>query len=366
MKRITAIILSLSCMILLTACAGSSEVDDIHEGSQMEDTISENEHSQEDPPSQEDSEEPEPEIDLSVIQPNEAGEIMVLMYHHIKEPEAEWSRTPDNLKGDLQFLYEKGYRPISLEDYANGNITTAAGLTPVVLTFDDGNQNNFNMIQDEKGEWVIDPDSAVGILVAFHEKHPDFPLEATFFINGGIPFGQKELVDFKLNYLVEKGMDIGNHTKTHVNFTNAGKEVIREEIGSLVQLVKEYAPNYDVKTLALPFGSKPKDTSLFQHIVADQWQDISYENIAILEVGWDPYHSPYHQSFNANKIRRVRASETKVEGVGLYDWLKAFEEGRRTRYISDGKPETVTVPEKYRDQVRDTIEGREVKTYSLE
>lgn len=315
---------------------------------------------------EEEIEEGDQPIDLAEIQPNEAGEIMVLMYHHIKEPEAEWSRTPENFRKDLEVLYEKGFRPISLTDYVRGNITTKAGFTPVVLTFDDGNQNNFNMLQEEDGQWRIDPDSAVGILTEFHERHPDFPLEATFFINGGVPFGQPEWVDYKLNYLVENGMDIGNHTNTHVNFTSADQGVIESEIGSLIELVNTYLPDYQVNTLALPFGSKPRNQELFQHIVKSRWQGRDYENIAILEVGWDPYHSPYHQGFDPQRIRRVRASETKVDGVGMYDWLRAFEEGRRIRFISDGNPEIVTVPEKYADLLDGAIEGRSLKTYSLE
>ncbi|SNS05827.1 Polysaccharide deacetylase [Anaerovirgula multivorans] len=306
------------------------------------------------------------EIDLQALRPNEAGEIMVLMYHHIREPEAEWSRTPDNFRRDLQELYENGYRPISLVDYATGSINTEVGYTPVVLTLDDGNQNNFNMIQNNQGDWDIDPDSAVGILVDFHEKHPDFPLEATFFINGGTPFGQAEWVEYKLNYIVEKGMDIGNHTYTHINFTNTTAEKIQEELGRLNNFVKQYLPEYEVNTLALPFGSKPKDTSLAPFLVEGEYEGEKYQHIAILEVGWDPYKSPFDKAFDPSRIRRVRASETKVDGVGIYDWMKALDQGGRLRYISDGDANTVTVPEKYRDKLLEEIEDKNIRNYTLD
>lgn len=302
------------------------------------------------------------ELDLEAVKPNEAGEIMVLMYHHIKEPEAEWSRTPENFRRDLQRLYEEGFRPISLRDYVAGNITTEAGFTPVVLTFDDGNQNNFNMLQNQAGEWVIDPDSAVGILVDFHEQHPDFPLKATFYINGGTPFGQKDLVEYKLNYIVEKGMEIGNHTNTHVDFTNADPERIQSEMVKLIQLVNKNVKEYEVNTLALPFGSKPKNQDLRKYLVEGSYEEVSYKNIAILEVGWDPYRSPYHKDFDFTRIRRVRASETKVDGVGMYDWLRAFEEGRRIRYISDGDSDIITVPEGYGENVL-VPEGKSIRVY---
>ena len=44
---------------------------------------------------------PKSEIDLG-LKPNEAGKIMVLMYHNIGEPEAEWVRTPANFRKDLE------------------------------------------------------------------------------------------------------------------------------------------------------------------------------------------------------------------------------------------------------------------------
>jgi len=364
------LVIPIIASVLLTGCFSEIAADKgVAEQPQQQETVEEKEIEEvEEKPEEKPVEEEKEvvEINLHEVQPNEAGEVMVLMYHQIREPEAEWSRTPENFRKDLQALYDEGFRPISLYDYATGNITTEAGYTPVVFTFDDGNQNNFNMIQDADGEWGIDPDSAVGMLVDFNEKHPDFPLEATFFINGGTPFGQKEFVEYKLKYLVEKGMDVGNHTNTHINFTSASKEKIQEELGKLQQLINQYLPDYEVNTLALPFGSKPKDTELFKYVESGEYEGKKYNHLAILEVGWDPYHSSFSKNFNPSKIRRVRASETKVDGVGMYDWIKAFKNGNRTRYISDGDPNTITVQEKHKDVLSEDLKGKALRTYTLE
>ncbi|MDD4122593.1 MAG: hypothetical protein PHE94_06905, partial [Eubacteriales bacterium] len=100
------------------------------------------------------------EIDLN-LKPNEAGRIMILMYHNIGDEEREWVRTPANFLKDLKVLYEKGYRPVSLTDYVRGNISTEQGMTPVVITFDDGNLNNFEYLENSQTR----KDSAIGLLM---------------------------------------------------------------------------------------------------------------------------------------------------------------------------------------------------------
>lgn len=304
-------------------------------------------------------------VDYEAIQANEAGEIMVIMYHSIGEEEKEFTRTPENLKNDLQKLYDLGYRPISLEDYATGNIHTEAGFSPVVITFDDGNLNNFNIFEKEDGSIEIDPNCAVGILDAFHKEHPDFPLEATFFLNAGIPFRQKEYAQYKLDYIVEKGMDIGNHTTTHVNFKKTvSSDEIEKEIMGVIDSVKEYLPEYTINTLSLPFGSRPKEDSLNPYIA--EGSDSQYKNIAIVEVGWDPYKSPYHVDFDAKAIHRVRGSDLQeyVQGTGLEDWIGRLESGSRVKFISDGSPDKVVVPEEYKDKIDvNKIGQREQITY---
>lgn len=302
-------------------------------------------------------------IDLAKIKPNEAGEVMVIMYHNFGKEEKVTTRTPDNFKKDLETLYKNGYRAINLKDYVTGNINIPAGFSPVVLTFDDGVKSQFNVIE-KNGKNEIDPNCAVGVMEAFYKEHPDFGLKATFFINGGIPFEQKDEVKYKLNYLVSHGMEIGNHTMSHVNLKNisAGNKIVTE-LSGVVFMVEQDVTDYQVNLLALPFGGKPKD-ALKPLLISDP--NKTYKNIAIVQVGWDPYKSPYSVDFDPYAIHRIWGSdyEENVKGFGLNDWISGLQKGKRVKFISDGDPNKVTVPVSFKDKIDiKKIGKRELVTY---
>ena len=71
-----------------------------------------------------------------------------------------------------------------------------------------------------------------------------------------------------------------------------------------------------------------------------------------------------HKDFDFSKIRRVRASETNVDGVGLYDWLKAYAQGTKFRYISDGNPATISIPESKQELIQSSkFQDKKIITY---
>jgi len=370
--------IALILLLLLAGCSGNNKTnaDDINTSQnqvQQNDEEKSNENESKDEENEDDTKDNDisqvkskDEIDLS-LKPNEAGQIMVLMYHNIGEEEAEWVRTPENFKKDLKTLYEKGYRPISLSDYVNNNIDVEAGMTPIVITFDDGNQNNFNIIEKD-GEKIVDPNCAVGILEEFNKEHPDFPLKATFFLYGSNPFRQPELIEYKLKYLIEKGFDIGNHTLEHNDMSKINDaDTIQKVIAKQAAYLESFIPGYKVNTYALSYGARPKDKSLYPYLQKGEYEGKSYENIAILNVGWDPYLSPVDKDFDPYSIHRVRASETKVDGVGLYDWLKEFDQNPDRRYISDGNPNIITVPKKFEEKVdKNKLGDKELYIYDEE
>ncbi len=292
-------------------------------------------------------------IDMS-LNPNELGEIMILMYHGIAPQETVWERTPENFRKDLEYMYQNGYRMISLNDYAKGEIKTEAGFTPIILTFDDGRQNNFNYIE-VNGEMVIDPDCAIGILEEFKSKYPDFNVTASFFL-GTNPFGQKEYAHEKLNWLIENGYDLGNHTYSHNEMAKLNAEQIQIEMGSVNNIIKGYLPDYTVETLALPHGSNPQD-EFIESMLKGEYEGNEYETIAVLDVGWRPAYSPFDTLTKFTSLYRVTASEINVDNCGIYDYFKSYEQNIRERFISDGNPDVVTIPQRHSDYLNMDIVG---------
>ena len=107
---------------------------------------------------------------------NEMGQVLVLMYHIIGTPEAEWTRTPENFRKDIALLKSEGFYPINVRDLASGNIDIPAGKSPVVITFDDSSPGQYRILDDGS----VDPDCAVGIMQAA-AKSGDWAPRASFF-----------------------------------------------------------------------------------------------------------------------------------------------------------------------------------------
>lgn len=377
MKKHTKLAVSvLLAMTLLAGCNGAAVVnkentDDNTKNNieTVEDSVydKEKEDNQEDvnkkdePNSEANKNNEKKEINLEEVKPNEAGQVMIIMYHALGDVEKDYVRTVENFKADLELLYEKGYRPIGLKDFLNNEIDVEAGKTPVVLTFDDGNQTDFNIIEENE-EKKIDPNSAIGILEDFNKKHPDFDVKATFFLNGGSNvFGQKELVEYKLNYIIENGMEIGTHTYGHENLTSISANNLQRTLARNVDFLKKYLPDYDMNVLALPFGSRPKNEELRKFLFDGSYEGTKYHNIGALAVGWRPEKPSIHKDFNPKYINRVHGSSAKF---GMRFWLEDFDNKPSKRYISDGDKDTITIPEDYVDKIdKNQLKDKKLRTY---
>lgn len=299
-----------------------------------------------------------PAIDLAVVRPNELGMLPILMYHDIGPVESEWCRTPDNFRADLQRLYDMGYRAVSLNDYIDNKIDVPPGMSPVVLTFDDGTAGQFRYIKQDDGSYEIDPDSAVGIMLDFYERNPDFGLAATFFVYYPTPFRQAGLVEAKLKHLVELGFDIGNHTYTHPDLSTAGASDIQKELGMAARRTAELVPGYRVRALAAPFGQLPKG-ELRPLATAGEYAGFEYHNEIILLAGGNPSLPPNHVSFVADGVHRIRADQIRLDR-----WLDYLRDEPGLRYVSDGDPDTITFPAVILDRLNgDSLGDRTLRVY---
>ena len=288
---------------------------------------------------------------------NELGNVPVMMYHGIREKTSSstgtiggnvdkdgYNRTPDAFRKDLEFYYENGYEMIRLDDYINGIIKASYGKSPIVLTFDDGNEDNIKVTGlDSDGNIIIDPNSAVGILEEFKKKHPDTTVTATFFVNGGI-FNQSEYNDKILKWMVDNGYDIGNHTKTHLDIKKSSGEKVQMEIAYVYDELEKVIPEKYVNIIALPFGSPyVKTHDNFKYVLNTSYNGKEYVTEAALRVGWEPEVSPFNKDFDKTFLKRCRAYDNNGKEFDIDMVFNKLLVGKK--YVSDGDENTVVIKE---------------------
>ncbi len=287
--------------------------------------------------------------------PNELGKVMVLEYHLIGYPEDRWRRTPENFRKDLQMLYDNDFYPVSVLDIAYGNINVPAGKTPFAITLDDSSAGQFRYTE-KNGQLQIDPECALGIMEDFKKKHADFPITATFYVLPAIKpklrlFAQPEYKKQKLEWLVKNGYEVGSHNWYHSMLSKLSDAGVQEHLSMFVKEIREFLPDYEVKTMALPLGMHAKNRALE---VKGEFEGTKYNHQAVMLVGSVSSVSPYSKDFNRLGIQRVQAGEhTENPETFMKSQIK-----HKTRFVSDGDPKSITAPENLKDQLKPGLEKK--------
>lgn len=316
--------------------------------------------------------------ELAQYQPNELGAVPVLMYHNIL-PEVPADGDPvlyrsiADFTADLQWLYDNGFYLTPFHEYITNSISAPAGKKPVVLTFDDSRPNQLYYLVGSDGSVTIDPNSVVAILDAFSASHPGFGKAALFSILPSHCFDFEEPTQTpycqdKLQYLVENGYEIGNHTYGHTDLGDVTNDVFTYEVGYTTTWLDQQAPGNDTSTvLVLPYGVFPQGT-----YGEDQWQYIrngfTYEGtpiqlLSVVAAGANPAPSPNSVLFDPMSIARIGGKDGPDEGQAdlfLDFWFGQFAADPGQLYVSDGNPDTVTVPLEQHWSLVDTLDADKV------
>lgn len=254
---------------------------------------------------------------------NHNGKIPVLEYHVIGgEKNGLYSRTAASYKADLEDVYRRGYRPITIAQMLDKNWSDVpAGMSPVVFVFDDASPEQFRYT--EAGPPNIDPTSGMGIWLDFAKSHPGWKNRATYcMLNGGAAghnfFGdgtkfegqKKEWRFTKVKWLADQGFELCDHTLWHMKLSKYPDAAVQEQIARNAMGIDSAVPGYKIRTMALPYGLWPKNKQLAWQ---GSWTDPktskthSYNFQAVLEVSGGPTKSPYDPAFNPHSITRIEA-----------------------------------------------------------
>jgi peptidoglycan/xylan/chitin deacetylase (PgdA/CDA1 family) len=340
--------------LLLTACgdgSGDAQADVDADGEVEADVVAGNEGGEVEAGDADDAEgeeagAAEPAVDPAEVAANELGEIPVLMYHRIlPDGGSEYDLTPDEFRGELEWLYEHDYRPITTAQLGRGEIDVPAGTTPVVLTFDDSTREQIAYTED--GE--ISPDTAVGIMLEVAERHEE-DITGSFYVITSSLFGGTSVGPDLLRELHDLGFEIGNHTHDHHPLNSLDATGVQEQLARNVATVHEHVPDAEVATLSLPLGIRPDPV---EQAFEGEHGGTSYRNEVILLVGAHPTPSPFHAEWSP-QVPRIRSSPSWDGGEPDYGsafWLEVLENHPERKYVSDGDPDRISFPADLEDQL---------------
>lgn len=181
----------------------------------------------------------DPDIDQNALQGKSVSEV-----EHSSAANIMYLRTNDNLFISDNYISEfneteaasQEQETIStdeIEFLAAHEITSGDQERPIVImTYDDGgNEENIHHIME------------------IYEK---YNLSTTFFITG-------EWVQLNLELtqeMIQRGFEIGCHGWDHTEMTHLSDSKVRRQIEEFLQLMDEIAPEYEVRFIRFPYGSR--------------------------------------------------------------------------------------------------------------
>ncbi len=285
------------------------------------------------------------------VRANELGVVPVLMHHQIRPDGGDYDLTAAQFRAELARLYREQYVPVRAEDLVLRRLDVPAGKTPVVLTFDDSTKEQLSYLPDG----AIKPDTAIGIMLAFAAKHPDFKPAGTFYVNRE-PFAGVREGPAMLRWLAAHGFEIGNHTKDHIPFQLLNPTQIQRQLVLGGRVITSAIPDAEIVTMALPLGVMPKPAVLARR---GRWRGESYTFRGVFLVGANPAPSPFSRKFDPWAIPRIRTSpHGGLADFGSTFWLDYLAKNPDERYVSDGDPAHVSFPHARSGDLRPRFRAR--------
>lgn len=238
---------------------------------------------------------------------------------------------------------------VGVQSMIDGRFDVPAGKKPIILTFDDASMGQFGLQKAPDGGWAVKPNTAVAVLEEYRAKYPEFAGPAFFGILSWNCFASDDdpsTCEERLNWLVDNGYEVGNHTWDHVDMTDVADEFFTNSIASMIDWINERIPEGPGNlshVVVMPFGAFP-DPDLHPDqrawLAEGFWYQGEPVNLhLVFAVSGGPAISPFSQLYDPMETYRI-ASFPDILG----SWQEAMTSGESQVFVSDGDPEVVTVP----------------------
>lgn len=241
--------------------------------------------------------------------------VMILMFHRFTKsddkPKDKITMRVKDFRTVLEDLYASNFRPVSMNDFLTDNYNIKAGCKPIVLTFDDGIGNQLSLEKGADGKLKAKSDCAVGVLEEMNKKYSDFNLRGVFYLNFDVNFFDGEGTKTeRLQYLIDKGFEIGNHTYSHKLLDKASSKEIQNQIGRAQYELEQLLPGYKMQTFALPGGRKvsKKNEPL---LLSGEYKGVQYKHEAVVFAAWKPTPAHFSKEYDNTHIMRVEATAVR-------------------------------------------------------
>jgi peptidoglycan/xylan/chitin deacetylase (PgdA/CDA1 family) len=264
---------------------------------------------------------PGPDTSSTTTPSSAPDRIPILCYHSINSS-GRLSVSPWRFRSDLEDLYSEGFYLITPDDLQNGLSRLPEGRSPVMVTFDDGWQSQFNYLTEADGSLLLDQQCALGILESFYEEHPDFGRGAVFNISWDkTPFGQGSLIEDKFNFLLDNGYCIGNHSLKHRSLIYLGADSWDDSITGALDRFERYLGlrTGEVDTMAWPGGRIPEGSSTDERL-----SSIGFRGRAAVSMGFSVDGALADLGSIGSLSGRLRLGRIDM---GLYSTSRLFSHG---------------------------------------
>lgn len=169
--------------------------------------------------------------------------IPILLYHKIgksdllpttngHKPIIKFSVQADMFETQMKYILDQGYTPLTIEELIREEKANTLPIKPIIVTFDDG--------------WRSQYENAIPILTKYH-------IPATFYIYTGVIGSPLYMTWDNLQELVNSGMEIGDHTKSHTRLTKIDPSRLDEELVQSKHILERNL-HIPVTDFAYPYG----------------------------------------------------------------------------------------------------------------